>query len=224
MTCGLVIFDCDGVLIDSEPLAIRVEVALLGEAGIAIAGDEIVERYCGISMQTMVADLEARFGRPLGADFAARHAARFAALCEAELQAMPGIGAVLDAVPAKMCVASSSAPERLRHTLGHVGLYTRFEPNIFSATMVSRGKPAPDLFLLAAERMATGPERCVVVEDSVPGIAAAAAAGMTAIGFVGGGHCGRGHGDRLRAAGAAVVAETMSELLSALQAQPGRLR
>lgn len=224
MSGGLVIFDCDGVLIDSEPLAIRVEAALLAEAGIAMTGDEIAERYCGLSMTAMLADLEARFGRGLGVDFAARHATRFAALCEAELRAMPGIRELLDALPVKMCVASSSTPERLRHTLGLAGLYRRFAPHIFSATMVPHGKPAPDLLLLAAERMGTETERCAVVEDSVPGVTAAVAAGMAAIGFAGGGHCALGHAERLRAAGALAVAETTANLLAALMISPARLR
>lgn len=219
----LVIFDCDGVLIDSEMLTIRLEVAMLAEAGIAITGDEIIERYCGISMKTMLADLEARLGCRLGDSFATDHAARFAAICETELRAMPGIDAVLDGIVGQTCVASSSTPERLRHTLGLAGLYRRFDPHVFSATMVERGKPAPDLFLFAAQRMAAEPMACVVIEDSLPGVAAAVAAGMTAIGFVGGGHCRLGHADRLRQAGASVVVEAMTELLPALAALP-RLR
>lgn len=224
MGWDLVIFDCDGVLIDSEPLTIRIEVDMLAEAGIAITGDEIIERYCGISMKAMLADLEAQFGCRLGDEFAARHAARLAALCEAELRAMPGVEAVLDGGLGRMCVASSSSPERLRHTLGLVGLYRRFDPHVFSATMVARGKPAPDLFLLAAERMAASPARCVVVEDSLPGVEAAMAAGMTAIGFVGGGHCAPGHADRLCAAGAPSVVAAMPELPGALSALSARLR
>jgi HAD superfamily hydrolase (TIGR01509 family) len=212
------------VLIDSEVLTIRVEAALLAEAGIAITGDEIIERYCGISMTAMLADLEARFGRPLGDAFTAIHAARFAAICETELRAMNGVAELLDALDCKTCVASSSAPERLCHTLGLVGLYQRFDPHIFSATMVARGKPAPDLFLLAAERMDAPPARCIVIEDSIPGVTAAMAAGMTAIGFVGGGHCGSGHAERLRSAGAAVVAATMPEVLSALGRLSAQLR
>ena len=106
---------------------------------------------------------------------------------------MPGITEVLAGLSDKICVASSSSPERLRHTLGIAGFYERFHPHIFSATMVARGKPAPDLFLLAAERMGVSPPRCVVIEDSAPGVEAAVAAGMTAIGFTGGSHCGAGH-------------------------------
>jgi len=224
MAWDLVIFDCDGVLIDSEPLTIRLEIALLAEHGIAITADEINERYCGVSMKAMLSDLEARHGRSLGDDFAARHAASLARLCEAELQVMPGIEAVLDGLSSRMCVASSSSPERLRHTLGLVDLYRRFDPHVFSATMVARGKPAPDLFLHAAAQMGADPAGCIVIEDSVPGVTAAVAAGMTAIGFVGGGHCGAGHADRLRSAGAAFVVETMTELLPALTALRSQLR
>ena len=144
----LVIFDCDGVLIDSELLTIDVEVALLSEEGIAITSDEIIERYVGISMKAMIADLEARFGCQLGDDFAARHALRVNKVFESDLRAMPGIVDVVAGLPGKICVASSSAPERLRHTLGIAGLYDRFHPHIFSATMVERGKPAPDLFFM----------------------------------------------------------------------------
>jgi HAD superfamily hydrolase (TIGR01509 family) len=224
MSWDLVIFDCDGVLIDSELLTIEIEVALLAEAGVAITGDEIIERYCGISMKGMIADLEARFGCRLGEEFTSRHAERFAALCETELTAIAGIEAALDAWPGKMCVASSSSPERLRHTLGLVSLYGRFDPHVFSATMVAHGKPAPDLFLYAAQQMDSEPGRCVVIEDSVPGVTAAVAAGMTAIGFAGGGHCAPGHADRLRAAGAPVVIDAMPDLVPALDRLSLRLR
>jgi HAD superfamily hydrolase (TIGR01509 family) len=214
----LVIFDCDGVLIDSEALTIRLEVAMLGEVGITITADEIAERYCGISMKAMLADLEARFGRPLGDVFSAAHANRFAAICETELKAMAGVAALLDQLEWRRCVASSSAPDRLRHTLGVTGPYHRFDPHIFSSTMVANGKPAPDLFLYAAAQMSATPERCAVIEDSLPGVQAAVAAGMTAIGFVGGAHCAPGHAGRLRDEGAAAAVATMPEVLSTLRA------
>jgi HAD superfamily hydrolase (TIGR01509 family) len=220
----LVIFDCDGVLIDSELLTIGVEVALLAEAGITISSDEIIERYVGISMKAMVADIEARYGRPLGDDFATRHALRANNVFERELRAMRGIAGVLAGLPGKVCVASSSSPDRLRHTLNIAGLYDRFHPHIFSATMVAHGKPAPDLFLHAAERMGAAPSRCVVIEDSLPGIEAATAAGMTAIGFVGGSHCRDGHADRLSAGGAAMVVGAMSQMLPAITELSRRLR
>jgi beta-phosphoglucomutase-like phosphatase (HAD superfamily) len=115
-------------------------------------------------------------------------------------------------LPYRRCVASSSAPERLRHSLSLTGLLHRFEPNIFSATQVPRGKPAPDLFLFAAAAMQVIPACSVVIEDSVPGVLAAVAAGMRAIGFTGGGHCRPGHADRLRAAGAAAITDDMRRL------------
>lgn len=218
MDIDLVIFDCDGVLIDSEVLATQVDVACLAEDGIALTEQEILDRYVGISLAGMLADLEQRFGRALGDDFAGRHARRLTALFEAELQAIPGVAAVLDGLGGKVCVASSSAPARLRHALETVGLYRRFEPHVFSASEVARGKPAPDLFLYAAARLGAEPRRCVVVEDSVAGIAAAVAARMVPIGFTGGSHCRPGHAARLTGAGAAVVIETMAALPPALAA------
>lgn len=223
MAHELVIFDCDGVLIDSELLAVRADVACLAEEGIAQTEEQILERYVGISMTMMKTDLERRFGRQLRADFDGRHRDRLRVLFETELRPIDGVAAVLGQLRGKVCVASSSAPERLRHALGVVGLYERLAPHIFSATMVERGKPAPDLFLHAASQMAVEPGSCVVVEDSEPGVQAAVAAGMAAIGFTGGGHCRGGHGDRLLKAGAAAAVATMAELLPALQSLP-RLR
>ena len=214
----LVIFDCDGVLIDSEMLTIDVEVALLAEAGITISGEEIIDRYVGLSMKAMVADVEARFGCPLGDEFVSRHSLRVNEVFERDLRAMPGVVDLLDGLSARVCVASSSSPERLRRTLGIARLYDRFHPHIFSSALVERGKPAPDLFLHAAQRMNATPSRCVVIEDSVPGIVAAAAAGMTAIGFTGGSHCRDGHAARLGANGAMTVVGSMTELSSALAA------
>jgi len=216
----LVIFDCDGVLIDSEPLSARADVAALAECGISVTAEEMLERYTGLSWADMLADLERRHG-PLPADLDRHHRARLRALFEAELTAMPGLGAVLDALPAKACVASSGRPERIRHALALVGLWERFAPHVFSAVEVAHGKPAPDLFLHAAARMDAGPARCVVIEDSLPGVAAAVAAGMTAIGFTGGGHCRPGHDSRLLAEGAALVVGSMAELLPALRRRFG---
>ena len=217
MNCDLVIFDCDGVLVDSELLSVRADVACLAEDGIEVSPDEVLARYTGISLAAMVADLEARHGRLLP-DFAARHQRRLEALFTAELRAMAGIEAVIDSLPCRCCVASSSSPERLRLALSLVGLFDRLHPDIFSATMVARGKPAPDLFLQAAAQMGVAPAACVVVEDSPPGIAAAGAAGMTAIGFCGGSHCRRGHAEKLRQGGARLVIDRLDRLLPALSA------
>jgi HAD superfamily hydrolase (TIGR01509 family) len=128
------------------------------------------------------------------------------------VEAIPHLHDALDAIDAPMCVASSAAHEKIFTTLSRVGVYQRFAPNIFSGSQVSRGKPAPDLFLFAASQMAAFPRRCVVVEDSVPGVTGAVAAGMTAMGFHGGSHCRPGDDEALRAAGAAVTFDDMRQL------------
>jgi len=215
MRWDLVIFDCDGVLIDSELLSVRADRECLAECGIDLSVEDILERYTGISFAGMVADLEERHGA-LPVDFADRHQMRLWPLFERELQAIPGVTAILDSLTCKSCVASSGRPERLKYALSLVGLYDRFQPNIFSATEVRRGKPAPDLFLYAAERMGVMPERCVVIEDSMPGVTAAVAAGMNVIGFVGASHCRPGDAARLAAQGAVVIIDDMAQLLPAL--------
>jgi len=209
---ALVIFDCDGVLIDSEVLSQREEVACLAAHGFPVPREEVATRYLGISGAAMFADLEARFGRKVPQALIDDLRERIAAACETELTAMPGIHALLDRISAPVCVASSSRPERLAHTLGLTGLHHRFAPNVFSASQVANGKPAPDLFLFAAARMGAAPARCVVVEDSVAGVQAGVAAGMTVLGFCGGGHCPPEHGRALRAAGARAVFAHMDAL------------
>jgi HAD superfamily hydrolase (TIGR01509 family) len=215
MQFDLVIFDCDGVLIDSEMLSVQADIECLAEHGIELSAEEILDRYTGISLAGMLTDLEARFGRPLP-DFARQHRGRLERLFEDGLQPIPGVSEVLDSLACPSCVASSSTPERLWHALSLVGLYDRFHPCVFSAAEVTHGKPAPDLFLYAAARMGVAPVRCIVIEDSLPGIAAAVAAGMTAIGFIAGAHCRPGHDSRLLAQGAAIVIDGMAELLPAL--------
>ena len=125
---------------------------------------------------------------------------------------MPGIHSVVRALTGPRCVASGSAPERLRHSLGLTGLLPHFDPHIFSATQVARGKPAPDLFLFAAQRMQAATDACLVIEDSVAGVQAAVAAGMRVIGFTGGSHCRPDHADRLRAAGVSALCGDMRAL------------
>jgi HAD superfamily hydrolase (TIGR01509 family) len=215
---ALVIFDCDGVLIDSEALSIRVESRCLIAHGYDMDEAEVAARYLGISGAAMIADLEARFGRPVPPALLADMTEQAHLLFESELAAMPGIHALLDRLSVPACVASSSRPERLAHTLGLTGLYERFAPNVFSSTMVARGKPAPDLFLHAARQMGAEPARSVVIEDSVAGVTAGVAAGMRVIGFCGGGHCPPDHGARLAEAGAASVYAHMDEIADALGA------
>lgn len=215
---GLVIFDCDGVLVDSEVIACRTDAACLAAFGIAISAEEIMGRYVGISLAGMLADLSQRFGRPLPPDLADTLRRRTLAAFDAELTAIPGVMEALTSVQVPVCVASSSEPARIRHSLALVGLLERFEPHIFSAVQVERGKPAPDLFRFAAERMGVPAGECVVIEDSIAGVQAARAAGMRVFGFTGGSHCRPGDDGRLRAAGADAVFADMRDLPGLLAA------
>lgn len=212
MAPQLVIFDCDGVLIDSELLACGVDAACLTEAGFATTAEEVRDRYVGLGAAAMFADLEARHGRPLPPRFSETLHARLTEVFKRELRPIDGIFDLLAGLEYAVCVASSSTHERLRESLGLTGLYERFAPHIFSGTEVARGKPAPDLFLHAAARLGVMPARCVVVEDSVPGVSAAVAAGMKVIGFTAGAHCAPGHANRLLAAGAAGIAVRPGDL------------
>jgi HAD superfamily hydrolase (TIGR01509 family) len=217
-TPDLVIFDCDGVLVDSEPIFNRAHAAILWQCGYEITPEALGERFYGISDADMLAAIERHWGRPLPADYGERVAALLDASCEAELTALPGIHEALERMPAPICVASSSTPERIRKSLAIADLLDRFEPNIFSAVMVARGKPAPDLFLFAARAMRADPARTVVVEDSVPGVRAAVLAGMAVIGFRGGSHCPAGHEDILRRNGATTVIADFRDLPRSIEA------
>jgi HAD superfamily hydrolase (TIGR01509 family) len=214
----LIIFDCDGVLVDSELIACRVVAECLTEAGFAQEADDI-RAYIGGSSRDMYARLGERFGRPVPDTVGAMVAPRLRQAFETELRAIAGVAALLERVRQTTCVASSSDPQRIRHSLGCVGLLDHFGGRLFSASMVARGKPAPDLFLHAASALAVAPERCLVVEDSVPGVQAAVAAGMAAIGFTGGAHCRLGHANSLRRAGAREIARTMPALAAMLGAR-----
>ena len=182
----LVIFDCDGVLVDSERLAVRIDVVVLAELGWALTEAEVVERFMGRTDAYMVSQIEAHLGRPLPANWDESFQRLYREAFEAELQPVPGILEALDQIDVPTCVASSGTHERIRYTLGLTRLYPRFAGRIFSASDVAHGKPAPDLFLHAANRMGADAADCVVVEDSRYGIEAARAAGMRAFGYAGG--------------------------------------
>jgi HAD superfamily hydrolase (TIGR01509 family) len=182
----LVIFDCDGVLVDSERIAVRVDVVVLAELGWVMTEAEVVERFMGRTDEYMVSEIEAHLGRPLPANWEEPFQRLYREAFEVGLKPVPGIPEVLDEIATPTCVASSGTHERIRYTLGLTGLYTRFVGRIFSASDVVRGKPAPDLFLHAANRMGADPSECAVVEDSRYGIEAARAAGMRAFGYAGG--------------------------------------
>jgi HAD superfamily hydrolase (TIGR01509 family) len=182
----LVIFDCDGVLVDSERLAVRVESRFLTELGWPLTEAEVVERFLGHTDQYMDEAIQARLGDRLPPDWKERFQRRYREAFAAELQPVDGVLEALDRVTVPTCVASSGSHDKLRFTLAHTGLYERFEGRIFSGYEVASGKPAPDLFLHAAARMGADPARCAVVEDSHAGVLAARAAGMRAFGYAGG--------------------------------------
>jgi HAD superfamily hydrolase (TIGR01509 family) len=174
------------VLVDSERIAVRIDVVVLAKLGWVMTEAEVVERFMGRTDEYMVSQIEAHLGRPLPANWEEPFQGLYREAFEAGLKPVPGILEVLDEIPTPTCVASSGTHERIRYTLGLTGLYTRFVGRIFSATDVARGKPAPDLFLHAANRMGADPSECAVVEDSRYGIEAARAAGMRAFGYAGG--------------------------------------
>jgi HAD superfamily hydrolase (TIGR01509 family) len=182
---ALVIFDCDGVLVDSERLAVRIEAQLIGDLGWPITEEEILDRFVGRSDRYVLGEIERTVGRPVP-DWTERYEAALHAAFRAELGPVPGIGDALDRLERATCVASSGSHEKMQLTLGLTGLHDRFDGRIFSGTQVANGKPAPDLFLFAASEMGVEPHRCIVVEDSRSGIAAARAAGMRSLGFAGG--------------------------------------
>jgi len=183
---GLVIFDCDGVLVDTERIAVRVDVRVLAALGWPMTEADVVERFMGRSDASMVSEIEAYLGRPLPANWEEPFQAWYRQAFEAELTPVAGIVEALDGITTATCVASSGTHERIRYTLGLTGLYPRFAGRIFSVEDVAHGKPAPDLFLHAASRMGVPPEDCAVIEDSRYGVEAARAAGMRAFGYAGG--------------------------------------
>lgn len=207
----LLIFDCDGVLVDSEVLACRIDAEVLTGLGVPYTAEQIARLFVGVSMKDMIARIEADHGIRLPADFGERVNRTLFARFETELEPIEGVHEAILALPFRRCVASSSVPERIDLSLRVTGLAHLFE-RAFSAVEVPRGKPAPDLFLHAARHMETHPSSCLVIEDSAAGVQAALAAGMRVIGFTGGGHCGPGHGDKLRLAGASIIVERMADL------------
>ena len=184
----LVIFDCDGVLVDSERLSNAALREALAELGVELTVEQTMDEFMGRSRRHMLARAEALHGAPLPEHWGAGYDARRDAAFRRELRAVAGVEAAVDAIEAAghaTCVASSGDHSKMELTLGLTGLRERFEGRIFSATEVGRGKPAPDLFLHAAARMGFAPADCVVVEDSPAGVEAARAAGMRVLGYGG---------------------------------------
>jgi HAD superfamily hydrolase (TIGR01509 family) len=208
----LIIFDCDGVLVDSEVISCRAHAEVLTRHGYPISVEQVFDRFLGRSSRQARLEIEAELGHSLPDDFHGQLQDELFQSFAATLEAIPHIDQALAAIAQPVCVASSGSQQRMRVSLGRAGLYDKFAPHIFSAAQVEHGKPAPDLFLFAASQMATPPERCLVIEDSLAGIAGALAAGMTVFGFHGGSHCRPDYGDTLRAAGATVTFDDMRQL------------
>ena len=210
---GLIIFDCDGVLVDSEPLALRVLLEGIAERGIAIEEGLAYERFLGRSLASVIETVQRDFGLALEVDALDRMRDRLYALFRDELRAIDGVAEAIGRLDIPVCVASSSQMERIRLSLEITGLAACFADHIFSATMVANGKPAPDLFLLAASRMRVDPSRCIVIEDSPAGIEAAKCAGMRVFAFTGGSHARSAeHRRRLEALQPDLVFDDMARL------------
>ena len=215
---SLVIFDCDGVLVDSEPLAIRVLIATMRDLGVVLSQAECYEYFLGRGLSSLKATLKDKFGKVLTDAQLNDMRLRLHGLYRRELLPIEGIAATLEGLRLPFCVASSSQPERIRLSLEVTGLSGFFGDRVFSASMVAEGKPAPDLFLHAAEHMGHAPKDCVVVEDSPAGIEAAGRAGMRAMAFIGGSHAvAAGLRETVAAKWPCCIFERMDQLPSLLE-------
>jgi HAD superfamily hydrolase (TIGR01509 family) len=208
----LVIFDCDGVLIDSEPIACAIMSAVLTENGFPLTEDDI-HGFIGQSGKDTQAAVEKRFGKPFPADIRQRFHDAYRRRLDADaMPAIKGVAELIDALATPACVASNSSHDYLRMVLGSAQLIARFPERLFSSYDVARPKPHPDLFEHAARTLGGLAHDCIVIEDSVHGVTAGVAAGMRVIGFCGGGHCRPGHNERLIAVGAETVCADMNEV------------
>ena len=201
----LIIFDCDGVLVDSEMISSRELAAYLTALGRPTLAAECREVFTGLSIKAVGERVQDDWGVALPDDFVAKLRERDFAAFDRDLKTIPGIEAVLDDLSTQgvpFCVASSGTPEKIQHSLSITNLIDHFDGHLFSASHVANGKPAPDLFLHAAKSMGAHPADCLVIEDSPAGITGAKAAGMRVLGFTGGSHCGANYADKLHDADA----------------------
>lgn len=225
MTDTAIIFDCDGVLVDSERIAIAEEREHLARIGLTYDRQEYLSRFVGLTNEdfhdALQGDHQALHGRPLPPDFFGNLKAACWGRYERELTSFEGLTALLARIAAPIAVASSSSRELLHRKLEITELHGHFAPHIYSGDEVEKGKPAPDLFLLAAECIGREPSTCLVIEDSVNGVRAGVAAGMEVWGFTGGGHADEGLAGRLTAAGARQVFSTYAQMLPAVADMKG---
>ena len=207
----LVIFDCDGVLVDSEPIINRIFAETLTEAGFPITYGEVTQKFIGKSLKTCLEIIEESYNKPLPENFMELCKEREIAPLQQELQPVSGIIEVLEQLTLPKCVASNSSHRHIQFVLKLTGLLHKFDGKIYSCYDVPRPKPFPDVYLHAAEQMNINPEDCVVIEDSIPGVQAGYAAGMTVFGYA-------QHSDptALTDAGAKIVFNDMRQLLQLL--------
>lgn len=216
----LVLFDCDGVLVDSEIIASRVDSERLAAIGYDISVQEMSHRFAGLTWDRISKLIEADMGHSLPENFHTETDMELDARLKKDLNIIPGVQEMLDKLDYPRCICSNSSPERLKISLTKTELYDRFRPYIFSAVAVrnKQPKPSPDVFLHGAAEFGVDPRDCVVVEDSTHGIHGARAAGMRVIGFTGGSHTWPGHADALTAAGAVTVINRMADLPAMIDA------
>ena len=219
----LLIFDCDGVLVDSEVLANAALADLMTALGRPMSTEEAIGIFTGRQLRDVLAQAERLLDRPIPADLGERAGAAMLDRFRRELKAVVGVREAIAALPGPRCVASSSKRERIALSLEVTGLAPLFGENVFSAEQVVHGKPAPDLFLLAAESLGFAPNACIVVEDSPLGIRAARAAGMTAVGFAGASHATPQLAKSLSEEGAVAVVSSMADLPAAVRILSDRM-
>lgn len=219
-TFMLVIFDCDGVLVDSEIIASRVDADILTEAGYAISAEEFAHRFAGLTGEQAFAIAGEALGHPIPREFHDRAHDEIDRRLAAEVEALPGAHEALDALDGPRCICSNSSTDRLRISLTRTGLWDRFRPYIFSAREVGEGreKPAPDVYLHAARTLGARPEETLVIEDSVAGVTGAVRAGMRVIGFTGASHTWPGHGEALMEAGAETIIRRLRDAPATVEA------
>ena len=217
----LIVFDCDGVIVDSEIIAAAVDAEFLTEAGYSITPAEVNRRFAGLTSREIAAIVEGEIGRPLPDEFFESVRQETDLRLATEVKAVPGINEVLDRLEGSpRCVASNSSSERIAISLKKTLLYDRFAPHIFSAVEVGtrEPKPSPNVYRYAFEQFRVAPRDAVVIEDSFPGVTAARAAGARVVGFTGASHTFPGHADLLTAAGAETVIRRLADLPAVVEA------
>ena len=216
----LIIFDCDGVLVDSEILSAQVDAEVLAEIGYVITPEEVVHRFAGLTTERIFQLAGEEMGRTVPEAVIERAKRETDRRLKAEVLPIAGVQEMLDALDDPRCICSNSRPERLEVSLTKAGLWDRFRPYVFSAQAVGdgRGKPAPDVFLHAANVFETSPAEAIVIEDSVAGVTGGVAAGMRVIGFTGASHSWPGHGEALMEAGALTVIRRLADVPSTVEA------